>query len=276
MSHSNIESLLEDCRSGNPSRQTPAIMKLQEKEAYEAVPTLVDLLTSPEQNIRGLAVTALGWLGDEEIETVGPALVRMLADPEDLVRSDAVDALATLDYIPAIEPIKSLLRSDSDWVVRASAAEALGDLAEVGDSEVLAELELALDDPIGPVRSYSACAIGLLGTQEILPKLEVYFSSEEYLNTKAEILAARYRLGIRDDLTKLLKLLQSADEHLVGVILNILRDLAERKVPLTLALDAPQIRQILTAIAQSCPIHRNYAERVIVQLKEVELQLTTK
>ncbi|MBD3558427.1 HEAT repeat domain-containing protein, partial [Planktothrix sp. FACHB-1355] len=139
-----------------------------------------------------------------------------------------------------------------------------------------AELELALDDPIEPVRAYSACAIGLLGTQEILPKLEVYLSSEESLATKAEILVARYRLGVRDDLTKLLKLLEDADEHLVGIILNILRDLAERKVPLTLALDAPQIRQILTAIAQSFPIHRNYAERVIAQLKEVELQFTTK
>lgn len=271
----NIESLLEDCRSGDPSRQTPAIMKLQDLEAYEAVPTLVELLTSPEWNIRGLAVEALGWLGDEEIETVGPALVKMLADSEELVRSDAVDALATLDYTPAIEPIKSLLRSDSDWVVRASAAEALGDLAEVGDSEVLAELELALDDPIGPVRGYSACAIGLLGTQEILPKLEVYLSSEESLATKAEILVARYRLGIRDDLTKLLKLLEDADEHLTGIILNILRDLAERKVPPTLADDAPQILQILTAIAQSVSIHRNHAEQVIVQLEAVELESTT-
>ncbi|KAF3888021.1 MULTISPECIES: HEAT repeat domain-containing protein [Nostocales] len=273
MSHSNIESLLEDCLSGDPSRQTPAILKLQDLKAYEAVPILVELLSSYESNIRGLAVQTLGWLGDEEIQTVGPALMKMLADSEELVRSEAVDALATLDYKQAIEAIKSLLRSDSNWIVRASAAEALGDLAEVGDSEVLAELELALNDPIEPVRAYSACAIGLLGTQEILPKLDVYFLSEESLDTKAEILAARYRLGVRNDLTELLKLLEGADDHLVCVILNILGDLVQRKVPVTLADDALQIRQILTGIAQSFPIHQGHAEKVIARLEAVELQL---
>jgi HEAT repeat protein len=63
MSDSTMEHLLKDCLSGDPSRQTPAIMKLQDLEAYEAVPILIESLASPERNVRGCAIEALGWLG---------------------------------------------------------------------------------------------------------------------------------------------------------------------------------------------------------------------
>ncbi len=91
MNSKSVESLLEDCRSGDPSRQTLAIMELQKLEAYEAAPTLIELLASPEEDIQRLAVEALGWLGDIGSKTVGDSLLKMLNDdPDDLMRCELV------------------------------------------------------------------------------------------------------------------------------------------------------------------------------------------
>ena len=245
-------------------------MKLEELEAYEAVPVLMELLASPEYNIRMLAVEALGCLGEEKVDRVGPALIKMLTDPEELVRAEAVDALARLHHKPAKQSIINLLRDDSDWLVPASAAEALPDVAEVGDPEVLAELESAMNDTIEPVCSYAACSIGLLGTPETLPTLRVYLMSEPCLSTKAELLAARYRLGDRNDLSRLLQLLDNAQEHLISVVLNILADIVEREVPENLAADAYRIRASLVKVTQSFPSYLNHVDQIIAQLEEVE------
>jgi HEAT repeat protein len=265
-----VESLLTDCRSQDPARQAPAIAKLHDLEAYEAVPTLLDLLTSSEWNIRALAVKALGWLGDESAETVGPALMKLLNDPEDIVKCDALDALAALDYKLAIEPAKAMLCNDPEWLVQVSAIEALTELADVGASEVLAKFEYALDDPIKPVRSYAARGIGLLGTPELLPNLQKYYVIEESLDTKAEILAARYRLGCQDDLDRLLRLLDSTDDHLVQVILNILEELVTRDVPPSIIASVPRMTDILVKIAQSFPIQHNQAETIISLIQDMK------
>lgn len=274
MSDSQIERLLENCLSGEPSRQTPAIIELQNLEAYEAVPVLIELLASSEKNVRGCAVEALGWLGFKERELVGSALLKMLSEEDSLIKADTLDALARLKYTPAVEAVRYLMQNDSDWVVRASAAEALADIAEVGNPEVLAELELALDDPIKSVRSYAACSIGLLGTStpDLLNALQMHLSSEEYLETKAEILAARYRLGVREDLLKLLKLLNNNDEHLTGILLTILEDLTERKVPETLVKDLFIIQKALIRVPQSLPIFSNHVDKIIAQIKILEIQ----
>ncbi len=274
MSQPSIELLLEDCQSGDPSKQTPAIMKLRDLEAFEAIPVLINLLTASEENVRGCAVEALGLIGSREIETVGSALIISLEDPEALIRSDALEALSRLRYIPAMELTTILLRSDPDWVVRATAAEILADLAETGNPEVLVALDLALDDPIDSVRSYAACSIGLLGeaSPELLSNLQIYLSSEESLSTKAEILAARYRLGADDDLNKLLELLNDADEHLAGIILNILEDLAERKTPKTFVAKFPKLKEAIIKISTLFPIQKNRADQVVAQLEGVAIQ----
>lgn len=274
MNETTVKCLLEDCRSNEPGKQALAIMKLQDLEAFEAVPTLIELLDSPEANVRERSVEALGWLGNKDKEVVGSALITMLDDSDDMIRNEVVEALARLEYTPALEKVKYLLRHDSDWVVRASAAEALSDLAEVGNSEVVAELELALDDPVEPVRSYAACSIGLLGapTPELLNTLQMYLSSEEYLATKAEILAARYRLGVREDLLKLLQLLNNDDQHLTGILLTILEDLTERKVPETMIEDLPSVQNALIQVPRSFPIFSNHVEKIIVQLESIDIQ----
>lgn len=67
-------------------------------------------------------------------------------------------------------------------------------------------------------------------------------------------MGAIYHLGRKEYLNLLLRLLDKADENLGTIILNILTDLEERKHDSTLAEDAPDLGEILSAIAQRFPI----------------------
>lgn len=134
--------------------------------------------------------------------------------------------------------------------------------------DISAMCELALGNPNNLVRSEAAYYVGLLAkpTPEILSKLQNCLLLEEYLDTKAEILAARYRLGVRSDLVNLLELLNTADKRLTRVIINILKDLVERQPPITLIEDLPLLDTALVKAAQSFATERNNIEKVISKL----------
>lgn len=256
------KTLLDDCDSDDYLLQTKALLKLVDAEVYEAVPQIVKLVKSPNSSVRADAARALGYLGSEEIETVGPALITLLDDEEELVRSEAVEALGQLDYTPAVAPIEYILRNDPSALVRASAAETLGYLEEPSAIETL-EISLLDVDEDKAVRGYAANSIGLLGTPQLLPKLEKYLKLELPLSVKAELLGARYWLGGKEDIQKLLNLLDNSDEHLAMIILNILTDLTEREPSPNLAKDAPDLEQVLRAIANRFPLIRNQAEIIL-------------
>lgn len=258
------KTLLDDCDSDDYALQTEALIKLVDAEVYAAAPKILRLLNSSDELIRAHAAEALGYLGSEEVETVGPALMLLLKDPEKLVRSEAVEALGELGYLHAIAPIEHILRNDPSALVRASAAEALGYLE---DPEAIKNLELSLldVDEDRAVRGYAANSIGILGTSQLLPKLEKYLKLELPLSVKAELLGAMYWLGAKEYLKQLLSLLDNADEHLAIIVLNILTDLKEREPTPNLAKDAPDLVKVLSAIALRFPLMRHQAEEIISQ-----------
>jgi HEAT repeat protein len=256
------ETLLNYCDSDDYALQTEALIQLVDAEVYEAVPKILRLLKSADESIRADAAEALGYLGSEEVETVGLALMPLLNDPEELVRSEAVEALGELDYTPAVAPIEYILRNDPSALVRASAAETLGYLEEASAIETL-ELSLLDVDEDKAVRGYAANSIGLLGTPQLLPKLAEYLKLELPLSVKAELLGARYWLGAKEDIEKLLSLLDSDDEHLATIVLNILTDLTEREPSPTLVKDAPDLETVLRAIARRFPFTGNQPEKII-------------
>ena len=137
MSESKIDSLLKQCSCGESSLVIEAIQELIDLKAYSAVPTIVALLSSDDIVIRFAAAEALGDLGKLNPEFVGKELVKLLVDSEAIVRAEAVDSLCILTYTPAIAPIMFLLKNDPDPLVRASAAETLGDL---GQEEAIAAI----------------------------------------------------------------------------------------------------------------------------------------
>lgn len=194
----------------------------------------------------------------------------MLADPEALVRDEVVNALAQLNYVPALSLICSLLENEPDWIVRASAAEALGDLAKAGDVETLNTLKIALTDPVRSVRDYAASTIGILGTSEFLPILKTYYDGKEDARSKAEVSIAMYRLGDRKQLKVFLELLDNADDSLTVVALNIIGDLANRRVPEYLSLDLPVLKEFLLKVVQLFPLLKTHAKKILDSLELLE------
>lgn len=256
------QTLLDYCYSDDYALQTEVLRQLVDAEVYEAVPQILRLLKSADESIRANAAEALGYLGSEEVETVGIALMPLLNDPEELVRSETVEALGELGYTPAVAPIEDILRNDPSALVRASAAETLGYLEEPSAIETL-ELSLLDVDEDKAVRGYAANSIGLLGKPQLLPKLEEYLKLELPLSVKAELLGARYWLGAKEDIEKLLSLLDNADEHLATIILNLLTDLIEREEQPTLAKDAPDLERVLRAIANRFSFTANQPEKIL-------------
>jgi HEAT repeat protein len=259
MTSISVAQLLVDCYSGELQKQVSAISELQDLKAYEAVPVLIMLTSSQEANLRMVSVEALGWLGECDRENVGRVLGNMLSDPNSLVRDEAVNSLTRLSCRTSLKTIQFLLVGDPDWVVRASSAEAVSNLSEVGDPETLQALDKALEDEIDVVRAYAISSIGIIGTSDFLPRLRMCKDSEENLHVKAEILVALYRLGDCEEILTFINLLSTADEFLLEVILNILEDLATRRIPEYFPNDIPHLRESLTIILN---IHQSYSGQI--------------
>lgn len=154
-SREEVARLVHACRSESRDEQLVALERIESLKVAEAAPAVVEALSSGDEGVRLSAADALGRLGADASEVAGPALIAALDDAESLVRSRAAAALGLLGYRSAAQKIGELLESDPDAVVRADAAETLGD---IGDAGSLSALEAAVDDP-GTCYHFS----GLLG-----------------------------------------------------------------------------------------------------------------
>ena len=264
-----IENWLKQGRSGDRAQQIAAIRELQDAEATEAIPTLLDLLASPDDWVRSSAAAALGDLGPDALDSVDPALVAALADAELLVRSEAAEALGALGYAPALAALSDTLENDPDPIVRASVAEALGN---VGDAQAIKALFHALRlDPYDIVRGYAALALGLLGTPDILPKLQVYLIVEQSEDVRANLAGATYRLGAQDALGVLLSLLERADDLQAIRLLNIIDDLTQYKQPPSLAHDSASLCHSLDTLFRRHPFLHGHGRGIIARLQAFAL-----
>lgn len=271
MERANINTLLDKLDSDDGTLQVASLMNMVDDKDYASVPKILRLLKSPAADIRSSAAYALGYLGRQDLESVGAALMDSLDDPEEIVRSEVVEAMGELSYIRAVASIEYLLRNDASPLVRASAAESLGNL---GVSEAIYSLELALldVDEDDSVRAFSANSMGLLATEQLLPKLAEYVRAEHSLSVKAELLAAMYYQGAIEAMNQLLSLLDNADESLAINILNILTDLTEREMRSSLAEDGPDIHNTLERCARRFPILGTHAEEIVATMDRRSLR----
>lgn len=274
MNNSSIEGLLKKLNSRNPNLQILAINKLQELNAQEAVKHIIEVgLSSENDRVRDKSIEALEQLGNNESQIVCFSLIKLLNDPEELIRSNTLDALAKLECISAIPVIQSLLHHESEWLVRVSAIEALVQLSEDDNLSIFKDFELALNDSNEIVRGYAAWGIGLFGRKELLPQLQKRLTLEKCLTTKIDILATKYRLGIKEDMKNLLKIIGESDENSVRKILNVLEELIEdQKLHSNLKQDIPMIIQSLTQISRLFSIEHNHAEQVIAKFESLKIQ----
>lgn len=149
-------------------------------------------------------------------------LIELLDDGDAFVRSEAADALGPLGDVAAVAALERAL-IDTEPVVRAAAAESLGDLAapESLDSLVAA----ARGDTDEAVRAYAASSLGLIGASDDL--LRALQAAELSAWVRAELGIARYRLGAIT-IDEAIEPLARAEEVLLLRLVNGLRDLVDR------------------------------------------------
>jgi HEAT repeat protein len=265
MDQQEVETLAARSRSSDPDQYVQALDQLE-----TIIPELIELLQSPDEVVRADCAYALGQVGDAARDRIGPALLSLLVDEENVVRNQAVLALHLQPYPPALESLKQILHHDPDWVVRASAAEALGNYQH---EDLVADLEQVLrnEEEEQVVRAYAALSLGLVADPAFRPQLDASIAgSISCLNLQSEILAASYRLGGQEHLSSLLDLLHTSDKDDVPLVLNAIQDLTERKYPPTLLIDAPCIREALNTVDQGVPLWRGHVTQILDNLSKLE------
>jgi HEAT repeat protein len=268
MISSDTERLLADAHSNDPLEQVQALMALTKLHDEFAVPDILDLLSSADEDVRAESAHALGYLGERYRERIGPALLKLVHDENQRVRNEAVEALGLQPYPPAKEVLIHVLQSDPYWVVRASAAEALGNYQ---DESLVANLEQVLrdSDEESTVKAYAAFAIGLLASPSFRPELDNVITTATTPDVLSEVLAASYRLGGQKHLSALLNLLKTADEDDVWGILDSIQDLTERRYPPTLLADSQQIREALIAVERRNSLYHGKVEQILDNLGQL-------
>jgi HEAT repeat protein len=249
--------------------QVEALIELIELHDDSTTPEILDLLSSADEDVRAESARALGYLDDRYRERIGPALLKLVDDESQHVRDRAVEALGLQPYPPAKDVLVHALQNDPDWVVRTSAAVALGNYQ---DESLVTDLEQVLKDSHEEsiVRAYAAFAIGLLASPSFRPELDNSIATTTTPSVLSDVLAASYRLGGQEHLPALLDLLMTADEEEVWGILSTIQDLTERKCPPTLLADAPQIREALIALEQLYPVCHGQVEQILDNLRHLE------
>jgi HEAT repeat protein len=272
MTTPDIQALLDDCRSGDSTRQVNALIELNKLHVASAVSEIVPLLSSPDADVREESARALGYLGKPERARIGPALLPLLDDTSASVRAEAAEALGLLGYPPeAVESLKRLLHQDPDWLVRASAAEALGNF---GDVSTLGDLTQALEDEESTVQAYAALSLGLIAPPSFQSTLETALASKaDDPAVKTELSIALYRLGAPDALQRLLDLTKTISDEEAPRLLNGIEDLTNLKTPASLRADAPALRAALAALAQRLPTWRAHVAQILEELRKLEQAL---
>jgi HEAT repeat protein len=137
------------------------------KDAREGVPALVEALHERKDIVRLVVARAVGkmYVADKQLKTAFEALAQSAThDPSDEVRSSAVETLATVGP-EAVPTLIQVLRKDSDWGARDSAAQGLGDFGKEAPEAALALVE-ALRDQKVPVRIHAAEALGKIAARD--------------------------------------------------------------------------------------------------------------
>jgi HEAT repeat protein len=149
----------------NPDLRTGAITKIAKLKPEVAVPALVGILATPEEEVRLHAAMALGELGKPAVA----ALEKALGDPDETVRFYAVWALGLVgaEAKSATPALIAALR-DEDEEVRYKAAFALGRVAPESD-EAITALVGALKDTDTDVLAEVVMALSKLGVRAVPP-----------------------------------------------------------------------------------------------------------
>ncbi|MEL6137763.1 MAG: HEAT repeat domain-containing protein [Cyanobacteria bacterium J06626_23] len=176
MTQPDLEQLTHDLKTGGLKEKKLALAALREVPPESAVPLIKLVLDDPNQQVRSMAIFALGVKPTEECY---PLLVKILeTDPDYGIRSDAAGALGYLEDLRAFEPLLRAFYEDTDWLVRFSTAVALGNLKDPRAHDALIN---ALNSKEVVIQQAAISAFGEIGDMTAIDDILRFAQSDDWL-----------------------------------------------------------------------------------------------
>ncbi len=175
--------LLAGCNAGSkvaykellnedPAVRADAVRKLGESRVAEALPSLLEMLNDPSEEVRVMTLIALADFGDT---SVFPDLMPLTDDPMDAVRLQLAYTCFRFADSAGIEALEKLMY-DPDETIRVATARALGVIDDPKALQLL--LDYALQDESETVRQHVIKVIGERDYREAIPRLEDALTAE--------------------------------------------------------------------------------------------------
>ncbi len=211
-----VQQLLLQAKQGRIANRLRALDSLAKSCRPGIVDDFVNLLSDKSPAMRSAAAEYLGPIGRT---AAIPPLIESLADSNREVRLMAARSLGLL--LRGRRSPRPLINglNDRDELVRIEVCESLG---AIGDRKALPRLWRTIRDRSALVRSYAAGAIGELGGQRDIRKLEAVLQQERSEASKVGLYQALYVLGKTEALSGLISLLQSSDYRVRCAVANTL------------------------------------------------------
>jgi HEAT repeat protein len=171
-----LEQISQQLDSDSVKDRKLALAALRDVAPEDAVPLIKKVLKDENQQVRSMAVFALGLKPTDECLDI---LVHMMHTEEDYgVRADAAGALGYLEDVRALEPLVRAFYEDDQWLVRFSAAVALGNLK---DPRAKKTLLAALKSEEVVLQQAAIAALGEIGAVDTIDNILAFIQSEDWL-----------------------------------------------------------------------------------------------
>jgi HEAT repeat protein len=176
MSQMSLAQIAQQLESLQVKERKLALAALRTVSPTDAVPLIKRVLADPDQQVRSMAVYALG--ARPTAECLGLLLDVLVQDEDYGVRADAAGALGYLADQQAVEPLMRAFAQDPDWLVRFSAVVSLGNL---GDVRAVPTLLRALDCPETVIQQSAIAALGEVGAVETIERILRFVTAPDWL-----------------------------------------------------------------------------------------------
>jgi HEAT repeat protein len=211
-----VQQLLNSADYGDRLKGINQLRQLEPKLAWEMIQPL---LADNNARIRYAAVSQLDPLGKQDLDKALELLRdRLFHDTEYDVKAAAADAIGGLKLTAAFEDLQTLYHQSSEWLLQMSIIAALGELGEPRAFDLLKE---ALNSDNGLLKTMAIGSLGELGNPSAVPLL-VPFATDEDWQIRYRLVRALARLGGPEATSTLAQLAQDPVEQVAQEAKNSL------------------------------------------------------
>lgn len=159
----------------SPRRRRSLVASLCRSTSSEAIQLAIRFFDDPDEQVRALAASALA---DRDSPMAEDALVAALDSESEMVRAAAIKSLQSSGSARCVPAVEQLLKCDTRGI-KARAVEALSSIADDASVKILIRI---LDEKDPYLRLCAVGALGEVGDVDVIPEIEARIDSETRIN----------------------------------------------------------------------------------------------